>query len=277
MATQLWLNDLLGLSDEELANTKIRFNKNAHGIDPIEEYKRDPEVINTLWFLNRGSKSYFKVGQYAICLVRISGDRWLFTTMKTITVDNGITNGVAYEGEEWGKFSPLYGRLIIKYHSTFQQSVPFANTVMDQLEVLQLLPDTYDDDEFPGYDSVCLSYEQLRRIIDRGLSDWTAALEHQKGVYVITDTATGKLYVGSATAGNGMLLKRWNDYVANGHGGDVALRELVEQQGMDYVREHFQYTLLENYNARTDDQTILDRESWWKQALDTRAHGYNRN
>ena len=64
---------------------------------------------------------------------------------------------------------------------------------------------------------------------------------------------------------------------ADGHGGNVELRELVKQQGFNYVKENFQYSILENYNARMDDEYILKRESWWKETLCTRTHGYNKN
>ena len=74
----------------------------------------------------------------------------------------------------------------------------------------------------------------------------------------------------------GMLLQRWSSYAADGHGGNVELRELVKQQGLDYVKENFQYSILENYNARMDDGYILKRESWWKETLCTRTHGYNK-
>ena len=47
--------------------------------------------------------------------------------------------------------------------------------------------------------------------------------------------------------------------------------------GFDYVKKYFQYSILENYNARTDDHTILARESWWKLTLGTRAFGLNSN
>ncbi|MDY5944446.1 MAG: OPT/YSL family transporter, partial [Faecalibacterium sp.] len=96
-------------------------------------------------------------------------------------------------------------------------------------------------------------------------------------VYLITDTKTGKLYVGSATSQTGMLLQRWSSYIADGHGGNEALKELVKKQGFDYVKENFQYSILENYNARMDDEYILRRESWWKETLRTREFGYNKN
>ena len=74
-----------------------------------------------------------------------------------------------------------------------------------------------------------------------------------------------------------MLLQRWSNYVSNGHGGNKELEALVECEGFDYVKDNFQYSILENYNAKVDDSIILDRESWWKETLQSRVWGYNRN
>lgn len=63
----------------------------------------------------------------------------------------------------------------------------------------------------------------------------------------------------------------------NGHGGNKELVALVEREGFDYVRENFQYSILENYNAKVDDHIILERESWWKETLQSRVWGYNSN
>ena len=66
--------------------------------------------------------------------------------------------------------------------------------------------------------------------------------------------------------------------MTNGQGGNEELIQIVAEKGFDYVKDNFQYTVLENYNSRTDDEIILAREKWWKVALDTRgSHGYNRN
>lgn len=122
-----------------------------------------------------------------------------------------------------------------------------------------------------------LGIRNSKRVIDSGKSDWKAALENQKAVYVITDTKTGKLYVGSATSENGMLLQRWKNYVDNGHGGNKELRGLVETKGFDYVKDNFQYSIIENFNARVDDMRILQREAYWKRVLYSREFGYNAN
>ena len=45
----------------------------------------------------------------------------------------------------------------------------------------------------------------------------------------------------------------------------------------DYIKENFEYTILEIFKSSTDDETILNRESFWKRVLHTRDFGYNRN
>ncbi|WP_338631727.1 peptide deformylase [Clostridium baratii] len=131
----------------------------------------------------------------------------------------------------------------------------------DNLEVAQVLPSIFDGDDFPGYDKVQVSFKQLETIINRGKRDWIAALENQKAVYLITDKSNGKLYVGSATSDKGMLLQRWTAYIYNGHGGNKELVELVKKEGFDYIKDNFQYSILENYNAKVSDNVILERES----------------
>lgn len=74
-----------------------------------------------------------------------------------------------------------------------------------------------------------------------------------------------------------MLLQRWSDYAANGHGGNEELKALVRDKGFNYIKENFQYSILENYNAQMDDGYIKDRETWWKETLQSRKFGYNKN
>ena len=53
--------------------------------------------------------------------------------------------------------------------------------------------------------------------------------------------------------------------------------EIVNEKGYEYIKANFQYSILENYNAKVDDRIILERESWWKETLQTRKYGYNSN
>ena len=271
------LKDLLRFSDDELANVKIKFNQHNGYDDPMDLYRSNPEIINTQWLFWNEKRRYFYEGQIAVCFLKLSYDMWLLTTIKRVTKDLGISGGVSFEGKEIEKYKPFFGRVIVQYHKTSMAQGRYFSELQDELVVNQILPDVYDGEDFPGYDKVRLSYAQLEVIIRCGKKDWIAALSNQKAVYLITDKNTGKLYVGSATSDSGMLLQRWSNYVANGHGGNKELIELVEREGFDYVKKHFQYAILENYNAKVEDRIILIRESWWKETLQTRVWGYNSN
>lgn len=271
------LKDLLRFSDDELANVKIKFNQHNGYDDPMDLYRSNPEIINTQWLFWNEKRRYFYEGQIAVCFLKLSYDMWLLTTIKRVTKDLGISSGVSFEGKEIEKYKPFFGRVIVQYHKTSMAQGRYFSELQDELVVNQILPDVYDGEDFPGYDKVRLSYAQLEVIIRCGKKDWIAALSNQKAVYLITDKNTGKLYVGSATSDSGMLLQRWSNYVANGHGGNKELFELVEREGFDYVKKHFQYAILENYNAKVEDRIILIRESWWKETLQTRVWGYNSN
>jgi hypothetical protein len=130
-------------------------------------------------------------------------------------------------------------------------------------------------EDFPGYLSVCLSKARLDIVVRQNVETWRGALGNVSGVYVITDTKTGKQYVGSAT-GAGGIWRRWTAYSVNGHGGNKELKRLLEEEGTAYA-SNFQYGVLEIADAHTGVEQILSRESHWKDLLQTRAHGLNEN
>ncbi len=284
---KILLNDILALTSAEIQNTKLKFNIYNGNTDPLDLYKENPEEVNTTWFLwhnadkeNRKANRYFSVGQLAICFLRIANDTWLLTTIKNISKVLPVDpeeGGVGYDAQEDKRFEKYFGRLVVKYHNTSMAMGKKYGSVMDELEVLELLNDQFTGDEFPGYENVRLTYRQLKTVIDRQLPGWIAALQNTKAVYLITDTSNGLLYVGSATAQDGMLLQRWSSYVANGHGGNVDLKRIVQEKGFTYVQDNFQYSIIENYNAQMDDNYILKRESWWKETLKSKVFGYNKN
>lgn len=277
MTKPLYLNDLLQLSSEDLNRAKIKFNQYNGEIAPMEVYLRNPDEVNNGWLFWRAKRRYFNVGEIAICLFQLSWNTWLLSTIKEVTHELGINNGINYEGAELENYQPYFGRVVVKYRKSHQTQVVFANNIINELEVEQILPSVFDGIDFPGYDKVRLSYSQLSTIIHRHKRDWIAALENQKAVYLITDTGSGKQYVGSAYGENGMLLQRWTNYVNDGHGGNKLLKEVVAESGIEYIAQYFQYAILENYNARVEKHIILERESWWKETLGSRAFGLNAN
>ena len=237
---KIMLNDLLRFDTAEVPNVRVKFNIYNGYDDPLDLYKTNPDEVNVTWFLWHDDRRYFNVGQTAICLLKLRGDQWLLTTIKKITRLLDVTDGVGYDADEVKEYEQYFGRLVVEYHNPCRTMGRKYENVMDELEVVQILNEQYTGNEFPGYENVRLSYPLLKNIVDRQLPGWVDALRNQKAVYLITDTKTGKMYVGSATSQTGMLLQRWSSYAADGHGGNIELRELVKQQGLDYVKENCQ-------------------------------------
>lgn len=104
------------------------------------------------------------------------------------------------------KYKIFFWRVLIKFNKDVTIQVRYAEGIIDELEVLQILPTVFDSDDFTGYEKVRLSFEQLETIISLNKKDLIADLENQKAAYLIRDTNNGKLYVGSATGESGMLL-----------------------------------------------------------------------
>ena len=126
--------------------------------------------------------------------------RQFISVIRYSTYNIKILRNFLYRGQK-----PL---ILAYFHKTFQAQGIYYKNVCDELLVNQLLPAAFDGYDFPGYDEVRLTWEQLEIIIKQHKKDWMAALQNQKAVYLITDRSNGKLYVGSATSDSGMLLQR---------------------------------------------------------------------
>lgn len=270
------LNNLLNLTNEELKNTKIRLMVSSNDCgDPHQDYINDPNQVTEFKFLWEQEKqgAIFKEGQLGIGLLRIAQDRWLLVTAQKILKRLGKDEaGVNYQTEIIDNLEKYFGRIIVRFKNKTQQMCRNAETIMDDLEVGEILPARYEGEIFPGYENVTLPWYKLKAIIDNQKQDWITALKNQKGVYLITDNKTGKLYVGSAY-GDNMLLQRWSNYISTGHGGNKGLEELA----FEYIKENFQYSILETHNNTISDKTIINRERWWIKTLKSVDFGYNKN
>ena len=266
------LNDILRL--DNLKNVKIRFNLMFGGNwNPIETFKNNEftTLLNGQYWNYHKNKS-FKDGQVTIGLIRIKSNEnlWLLFHVGRITSDLNILNGVGYEYENLQEYDKYCGRLIVRFKNSSQNMIRNAESVIDECEVEQILPDVFDNDIFPGYDKVNLSWKELSRVLEK--DSWKTALQNQKGVYLITDTSNGKKYIGSAY-GDEMILHRWKSYIKSGNGNNKELKEL----DFEHIKENFRFSILDIYKSTTEMQVIIDRESWWKEVLLSRKFGYNAN
>lgn len=117
---------------------------------------------------------------------------------------------------------------------------------------------------------------QLDVVVQQNVDSWRLALSSIKGIYLIADSLTGKLYVGKADGETG-IWGRWCTYSSTSLGHNVALKQ---EFGIDAPLERqkdLRFSLLEIGDLHTMKADIDARESHWKEILLTRSYGYNRN
>lgn len=269
------LNDILHLSDEEIRKYKLHLAAASNGTQPLDVFIRDKEEWKG-WNEYRDGKNVWTRD-------------FIFTLIPDYhKVNKYIFGGVFkvegrysdhYNVSLTDQFSSLIGRLVVDFYRRPGLMGRGFNieTFMDEFVVTEILEKPYAGVNFPGYDSIDIDFSSLEFIINNQKQDWKVALENVKGVYLIVDKKNGKKYVGSAYGADG-IWSRWACYIGSGHGGNDELVEAINANGLDYARKNFKFSLLEIYTMKTDTESIIYRESFWKDVLLTRGKfGYNSN
>jgi len=193
-----------------------------------------------------------------------------------------ITGASGYDLTPMDQYSEYTKRLIIRLDKPLGQSYLrwYEKVIKRDPEVHELAPNTKLGG-FPGYQHVCLRHHELQLLINNNEPSWRDALSRVKGVYVITDTSDGRLYVGSASGEANGLWQRWAAYanLENLTGGNKEFDRMKADLkiGPGHLVKNFQYSILEIFDSKTSAATILARETFWKRALDSRTHGMNQN
>lgn len=279
--SNIQLGSIIDLNAIGITNFKLHlasWNGKEHPLDVFVQDKNQWKAWNE-W---RENKDDFN-RTYIFTLINYyhEPNRWLFAGIYKIVqrhYDFKATE-VGYEVELVDTYTELIGRLIIDFtrYQGMRGRAFRLEAYFNDFTVSEILKDSYEGAKFPGYESISLPFKALHSIIKGQKTDWKTALENVKGVYVIFDKHNGKKYVGSAYGGFG-IWARWSAYAENGHGSNKDLVQLITAKGIDYAKEHFTMTLLEYRPTRTDDKVIIARESFWKDALQSRdIFGYNSN
>ena len=148
-------------------------------------------------------------GFFNVCFsfIKLTGDEWLLVSAgEIIEVPKGTWAKVDVIKE---RFAPLFGRLVIKRKkkNSFGAYTFNIDTYLeeDSVVVKEILPCIYSGEQFEGYDKVHLPYRRLADIFDgKIMPTYYEALKKITGVYCLTDTSNGKLYIGSATGSEGV-------------------------------------------------------------------------
>ncbi|APV44156.1 hypothetical protein Dform_00808 [Dehalogenimonas formicexedens] len=240
--------------------------------EPLDVFVRSKEE----W---KGWNSYRKINDcfnrkyiYSLAKFYHEQNSWLFGGIYEVL----SKNKKGYEVRLLEYCGGLVGRLKINFHRPGMAKAINLENYYDQFIVSEILKESYSGEEFCGYESLNRPFTFIENMIENGKASWKQALKYQKGVYLITDKSNGKKYIGSAYGKVG-IWARWKSYAENGHGGNAELKAVIDEQGIDYARSNFIFTLLEHNSMLTNDDVIIGRENYWKSVLFTRVpNGYNR-
>jgi len=183
------------------------------------------------------------------------------------------TDYVIYHLEATDILAELKNRLVIDWG---KGTINWCQNGTTDKEILEIRP-AVSEVEFISYDKVLLSFDTLRKIVynKAAYKEWEDKLSAVAGVYLITDTKTGKHYVGSASGLEGGIWGRWSEYARTKHGGNKRLVELITADP-DYCY-NFQYSILEVFPLKRDKQEVLEYEQLYKKKLWSIQFGLNDN
>ena len=172
------------------------------------------------------------------------------------------STAVVFETRRAPALSEYRGRIVIEWGSGARVWVQRADQQDKAIVELRREPRALP---FPGFLRFHLSLDHVSDVP----AGWADALRSTRGVYLLVHRETGQQYVGSASGADGFL-GRWLGY-EDGHGGNVALRELGASAAA------YDVAILETASTDATIEDICERESLWKEKLGSRAKGLNRN
>lgn len=175
-----------------------------------------------------------------------------------------------YDIQETEGFEDMKERVLIKWSNP----ISWHQWIKNEMEVIEIHPGLHYK-QFTDYTDFILSFSELKEIVNNQYADWKKMLSVVKGVYLINDTSTGKLYVGSAYGEDG-IWGRWRNYVlTNGHGHNRLLKELIVNDPSH--SHHFRFSILMLLPRTVTPDEAIKKEILFKKKLGTNSFGLNDN
>lgn len=272
-----------------VSKTKIKFNMNAGDVNKrawdllLED---DQEWLNMNRWKTKQPNNNLNNAEYLIALAQYypyGPQYFIFGGLfKVDIIIPECFDAIGYNLTLMDDYKEYIKRLIImiekpigrdsynrKYESIQKQLNP---------EIYELSPSTKLG-HFLGYQNVSLMHKDMQHIIQSNEPSWKDALSNVKGIYVVTDTNNGNLYIGSASGNTDGIWQRWSGYASteNLTGGNKEFIQILNEKGNEYITHYFRYSIIEIFDTKTKVETILKRENYWKNVFDTKNHGMNHN
>lgn len=260
---------LLGLKKEEHQNYKVNFStSDKNAFEPLyafynNEYKE--------WQEKQTNSIYDR--KFIVSFIYFDEHEWLFAGIYEVKEIYKTETQTYYETELLDQALDLIGKLVIRYDKIQRKRQVNFESVVANLQLSEILKEKRTIAPFSSFDSVKVNYKLLCSIVSNESYSWKYALSNAKGIYLITDLKSGRMYVGAAY-GDLTFWDRWKDYQRTGHGGNKFLKKLIMLHGIDYL-SNLQFSFLDVKDKFIENKVILERESYWKDVLVTREFGFN--
>lgn len=218
------------------------------------------------------AKDVFKGVDYIVSFIGEEGNRSRFIGVYKIMGKGTIKGGQFwYEVTEVKGFEDLKEKVIVDWGKAGRM---WHQWITNEKTVVEIHPGLHYR-QFTDYSDFILSFKELREIIEKQYHDWKKMLSATKGIYLIGDSKSGKLYVGSAYGEDG-IWGRWKDYVkTHGHGNNKTLKELTKSDS-DYAN-NFRFSILMLLPSTITPDQAIAKEKLFKTKLGTNAFGLNNN
>lgn len=251
-------------------------NRADKGRGPYELWRDNPEKFERYQEVHSVRREAHLRAAYWAAFVGSPADETLFVGMYKVAgqtlleVDRPMihTEGVDLAGTchiyslvSEPRMRDLIGKLLIEWGPGDRSWIQRPDR---QDKVVVELRREFKDPPFPGYLHFVQSLSELQALPP----GWIDVLRAARGIYLLTCPKTREQYVGSAT-GDGGFWRRWLDYAASGHGGNVGLKS---SDPSDY-----RVSILEVAGTAATLDDILKVETLWKRKLQSIEMGLNRN
>lgn len=264
--------DLMNLLEVNLEDAKIHLAIKSTTC-PLDEY-----LAGTFenWQSIQTRRNFER--KWIISLIQSSANNiWMFAGIfESIDTkfDKSLDN-YKYQTKLTNKAEALNGRLFVKFKRPGRASYLNAENYLHDLKIHEIIPEKFKHADFSNYRSVDLSWKSLDNIISNEITSWKNALSSVSGIYLISDTQSGRMYVGSANGQDG-LWGRWKNYIETFHGGNQTFKKMFKKEGIRPFQD-FRFSILETHSIEISDPELISHENRWKERLMTRTFGFNEN
>ncbi len=276
---------MYGFSSDE-----FKFVRHGHNeINPLETFRNDKGFLETYQsFQSPRSGRNFRGSKYIAVFAPYHGTQALFLGVWQVVSDKIGTDAPLSEIRKikrfgWNLKTSIYHKLIhVKEFDDLSERlvIEWGKSTLAWIqrkdkEVISLFPKAHVR-EFASYDQTIVSWSELQRMTKNptGNYTWVNALKAVNGIYCISNTKNGRLYVGSAYGKNG-IWGRWSNYVSTKHGGNDQLIDIINNH--PGIEESFQFSILEILPNSSTAEDAITKENLWKEKLGSKIGGYNSN